>query len=56
MLNFILRPSGSLLASSQRKPHRHDIVFFEKNGLQHGEFTLPFAKDEVLVCKLGTIC
>lgn len=26
--------------SSQRLPHRHDIVFFERNGLRHGEFTL----------------
>ncbi|XP_039257546.2 elongator complex protein 1-like [Styela clava] len=43
------RPSGNLLVSSQRKPHRHDIVFFEKNGLQHGEFTLPFGKDEMEV-------
>ncbi|KAG2176226.1 hypothetical protein INT43_005460, partial [Umbelopsis isabellina] len=34
------RPSGNLIASSQRLPHRHDIVFFEKNGLRHGEFTL----------------
>lgn len=43
------RPSGNLLASSQRKPHQHDIVFFEKNGLQHGEFTLPFDKDTMNV-------
>ncbi|KAJ2960629.1 hypothetical protein NQZ79_g4082 [Umbelopsis isabellina] len=34
------RPSGNLIASSQRLPHRHDIVFFERNGLRHGEFTL----------------
>lgn len=43
------RPSGNLIASSQRfgfegggagKAGRHDIVFFEKNGLRHGEFTL----------------
>ncbi len=35
------RPSGNLIASSQRLPHRHDVVFFERNGLRHGEFTLP---------------
>ncbi|KAJ3095479.1 hypothetical protein HDU97_006901 [Phlyctochytrium planicorne] len=34
------RPSGNLVASSQRLPNRHDVVFFEKNGLRHGEFTL----------------
>lgn len=34
------RPSGNLITSSQRLPHRHDIVFFERNGLRHGEFTL----------------
>ncbi|KAI8385764.1 IKI3 family-domain-containing protein [Blakeslea trispora] len=39
------RPSGNLIASSQRLPHRHDIVFFERNGLRHGEFTLRETKD-----------
>ena len=42
--HFMYRPSGYLLASLQRKPHRDDVVFFEPNGLQHGEFlfqTLP---------------
>ncbi|KAI8061443.1 IKI3 family-domain-containing protein [Gongronella butleri] len=34
------RPSGNLITSSQRLPHRHDIVFFERNGLRHGEFSL----------------
>ncbi|KAJ3091877.1 hypothetical protein HK102_012927 [Quaeritorhiza haematococci] len=34
------RPSGNLIASSQLQPHRHDIVFFERNGLRHGEFAL----------------
>ena len=42
-------PSGNLIASVQRKPHKHDVVFFERNGLQHGSFTLPFAKDEMKV-------
>ncbi|XP_071964263.1 elongator complex protein 1-like [Antedon mediterranea] len=46
------KPSGSLIASSQRLPHRHDIVFFEKNGLRHGEFTLPFGKQEVKVIEV----
>eukprot|EP01132_Coremiostelium_polycephalum_P004274 gene4274-5347_t len=34
------RPSGSLIATSQRIENRHDIAFFERNGLKHGEFTL----------------
>ncbi|KAJ1339139.1 hypothetical protein BSLG_006277 [Batrachochytrium salamandrivorans] len=42
------RPSGNLIASTQRLPHRHDVVFFEKNGLRHGEFALRDANDIVL--------
>ncbi|ORX62126.1 IkappaB kinase complex, IKAP component [Hesseltinella vesiculosa] len=34
------RPSGNLIVSSQQLPHRHDIVFIERNGLRHGQFTL----------------
>lgn len=34
------RPSGNLIVSTQQLPHRHDVVFFERNGLRHGEFTL----------------
>lgn len=37
---LFFRPSGNLIVSSQRLPHRHDIVFLERNGLRHGEFTL----------------
>ncbi|KAL7317602.1 putative elongator complex protein 1 [Mucor circinelloides] len=40
------RPSGNLIVSSQRLPHRHDIVFFERNGLRHGEFTLRETKEQ----------
>ncbi|XP_034357990.1 elongator complex protein 1 [Arvicanthis niloticus] len=43
------KPSGSLIASTQDKPNQQDVVFFEKNGLLHGNFTLPFLKDEVKV-------
>ncbi|KAG0045887.1 hypothetical protein BGZ83_008909 [Gryganskiella cystojenkinii] len=42
------RPSGNLIASSQRLPHRHDVVFFERNGLRHGEFTLREGNDAVV--------
>lgn len=44
------QPSGSLIASTQRfgtfegagegREGRHDVVFFERNGLRHGEFEL----------------
>jgi len=43
------RPSGNLIASTQRfgfegggsgRVERHDVVFFERNGLRHGEFGL----------------
>lgn len=44
-----LRPSGNLIVCSQQKPNKHDVIFLEKNGLQHGEFTLPSPKGEKLV-------
>ena len=34
------RPAGNLMASVQRKESSVDVVFFERNGLRHGEFTL----------------
>lgn len=34
------RPAGNLMAGIQRLPDRIDVVFFERNGLRHGEFTL----------------
>uniref|UniRef100_A0A674IEA4 Elongator complex protein 1 n=1 Tax=Terrapene triunguis TaxID=2587831 RepID=A0A674IEA4_9SAUR len=46
------KPSGSLIASTQEKPNKHDVVFFEKNGLLHGEFTLPFQKGQAKVNEL----
>ncbi|KAJ7396739.1 Elongator complex protein 1 [Pitangus sulphuratus] len=46
------RPSGNLIASTQEKLNRQDVVFLEKNGLLHGEFTLPFQKGQVKVNEL----
>ena len=40
------------MATSQRRPNKHDIAFFEKNGLRHGEFTLPFGVKDVKVCEV----
>lgn len=34
------RPSGNLIAGIQRLSDRTDVVFFERNGLRHGQFTL----------------
>ena len=34
------RPSGNLIACCQRKPTSYDVIFYESNGLQHGQFTL----------------
>eukprot|EP00055_Hartaetosiga_balthica_P008303 m.30465 g.30465 ORF g.30465 m.30465 type:complete len:1546 (-) comp6230_c0_seq1:74-4711(-) len=50
------RPSGNLIASTQRLPHRHDVVFFERNGLRHGDFSLPFAAREMHVVSLSWSC
>ncbi|KAG5640485.1 hypothetical protein DXG03_008338, partial [Asterophora parasitica] len=44
---LVWRPSGNLIVGTQRfgfegggagKEGRHDVVFFERNGLRHGEF------------------
>lgn len=43
------RPSGNLMASTQRKPNRHDVIFFERNGLQHGEFTLHAGRLDLVI-------
>ncbi len=34
------RPAGNLMAAVQRCADRVDVVFFERNGLRHGQFTL----------------
>ena len=41
--------SGSVFASTIRLPNKHIVGFFEKNGLRHGEFTLPFKDNQVQV-------
>lgn len=46
------RPSGNLMACTQRLPNKHVVCFLEKNGLRHGDFTLPFSLDSVLVREL----
>lgn len=46
-----MMPSGSLVTGFQRRvlPNGSispEIIFWEKNGLRHGEFTLPKAQDD----------
>ncbi|KLJ10002.1 elongator complex protein 1 [Blastomyces silverae] len=41
------RPSGNLIAGIQRMEDRVDVVFFERNGLRHGEFTLRVNKEDM---------
>jgi elongator complex protein 1 len=41
------RPSGSLIAGIQRLESRIDVVFFERNGLRHGEFSLRLTEAEM---------
>lgn len=47
-----IRPSGSLIASTQLKPHRSDVIFFERNGLQHGEFTFQIPPTDAYIKEL----
>lgn len=42
------RPSGNLMAGIQRLTDRVDVVFFERNGLRHGQFTLRSPGSSVL--------
>lgn len=47
--NLAWKPSGNLIATTQRFPNKHVVSFFEKNGLKHREFSLPFEPKEILV-------
>ncbi|KAI5289157.1 hypothetical protein KEM54_004314 [Ascosphaera aggregata] len=41
------RPLGNLIAAVQRLDDRIDIVFFERNGLRHGQYKLRLTKEEM---------
>ena len=61
MASVCCRASGNLIASTQHRPHQHNVVFFECNGLKHGEFTLEEGGGErdtkqVYVCELQWSC
>ncbi|QSZ31521.1 hypothetical protein DSL72_001088 [Monilinia vaccinii-corymbosi] len=40
------RPLGNLIAGIQRLEERIDVVFFERNGLRHGEFSLRLTQEQ----------
>ncbi|SMR61040.1 unnamed protein product [Zymoseptoria tritici ST99CH_1E4] len=44
------KPSGQMIAGVQRFDERADVVFFERNGLRHGEFGLRLTADELATC------
>jgi elongator complex protein 1 len=41
------RPSGNLIAGIQRLDDRVDVVFFERNGLRHGQFSLRLTTEQM---------
>ena len=41
------RPAGNLIASVQRRKDHAQVVFFERNGLRHGEFDLRLMPEEI---------
>ncbi|XP_035718153.1 putative elongator complex protein 1 isoform X1 [Vespa mandarinia] len=43
------KPSGNLIATTQKLINKHVVSFFEKNGLKHKEFLLPFETKNVTV-------
>lgn len=45
--------SKSLIASSTHRPNKHEIVFYERNGLSHGSFSLPFSSKEFKVNEMS---
>ncbi|KAI1325872.1 elongator complex protein [Xylariaceae sp. FL0255] len=45
------RPSGNLMASIQRLEDHVDVIFFERNGLRHGQFSLRPPEDGTLADK-----
>ena len=41
------RPAGNLVAGIQRRDDGVKVVFFERNGLRHGQFDLPLNQDDL---------
>jgi elongator complex protein 1 len=41
------RPAGNIIAGVRRTNEKAEVVFFERNGLRHGEFNLRMTKEEL---------
>ncbi|KAH6639827.1 elongator complex protein 1 [Boeremia exigua] len=41
------RPSGNLITGVRRTSDKLEVVFFERNGLRHGQFDLRFTQEEL---------
>ncbi|RFU27807.1 hypothetical protein B7463_g8549, partial [Scytalidium lignicola] len=41
------RPAGNLIAGIKRLDERVDVVFFERNGLRHGQFSLRLTPEQL---------
>ncbi|KAJ8714548.1 hypothetical protein PYW07_002773 [Mythimna separata] len=46
--NLSWRPSGNLIATTQKLNDKYLVSFFEKNGLKHGEFEIPVNSNTVV--------
>lgn len=44
------RPAGNLICGVQCLKDRADVVFFERNGLRHGQFSLRLTEEEMKTC------
>ena len=45
------RPSGNLIAGVRRSDDKVEVVFFERNGLRHGQFNLRSTREELEAMK-----
>ncbi|KAI1175770.1 IKI3 family-domain-containing protein [Nemania sp. FL0916] len=43
------RPAGNLIASVQGFEDRVDVIFFERNGLRHGQFSLRYPEGKTIM-------
>ncbi|CAH0588039.1 unnamed protein product [Chrysodeixis includens] len=46
--NLQWRPSGNVIATTQKVNEKHILSFFEKNGLKHGEFDIPINSNTIV--------
>ncbi|XP_068622441.1 elongator complex protein 1 [Battus philenor] len=46
--NLMWRPSGNLIATTQKLKNKYVVAFFEKNGLKHGEFAIPVDSETIV--------